>query len=192
MMLLTRRRRSQPSIRRRRRAKASAVRDSAKLGDSTWTGCSGRQNSASVGSLSQTRGSGRDLRIGRKFDGRQPSWSVTSRRSSIGTAPHDQRPRTQDHLANLVVNWSNCYDSLADARDHIENIAYKRSLVILKDTAPDLDGSMYQQPWGRRLKRPQGRRSGDEPGRGWSVLEENPSRLAIFAFSWSANRVGSG
>jgi hypothetical protein len=28
--------------------------------------------------------------------------------------------------------------------------------VILGDTTPDLDGSMYQQPWGRRLKRPQG------------------------------------
>jgi len=31
----------------------------------------------------------------------------------------------QDHLGYLIVNRSNCYDSLADALDHIENLAYK-------------------------------------------------------------------
>jgi hypothetical protein len=54
--------------------------------------------------------------------------------------------------------------------------------MILRDTAPDLDGSMCQQPWGRRLKRPKGRRSGDEPGREMVGPGGEPARLTIFAF----------
>jgi hypothetical protein len=69
MMLLARRRRSQPSIRRRLRAKASAVRDSAKVGKFDLDRVL-RTSKLRIGRKFEPdqRFGAPDLRIGRKFD----------------------------------------------------------------------------------------------------------------------------
>ena len=86
---------------------------------------------ASVGELTGRVAVGRqDLRTGRKLLKSRQTFARTHRAGMIN------RTACQDHLANLIVNSNNYYDSSANALDNLENLAYSRgSGLIAGETA---------------------------------------------------------